>query len=1167
MRDVKKSSDLHHRLLTLLFAGLFFTVSNSYSATIAYWQLDGANDSRDVVNNDGMYYDLNLTGVLNNYSSAVTNLTNPDQSIWRTGFGTARDNPSAQQFTGSQKWTRTKPHPFGFYPKSSFTVEGWFKSALISDGIKPFISSRTSVSGWKGWDVRDYLSKGVHLMIFLIVDGNNVSKQLQANIESDRWYHFAAIWDGNNGNFGKMSLYLAGQLKASLDIQQNLKSTDGGDFRIGESFIGMLDEIRFSNKALRADEFLNYTAKVGRLKTIAYWQLNNIGSQPDLIADDNVFYDLQSYGSASLAQPAVNIIPNPETGPRRINSDSPFCDVNSISLSGNDGFFLFDENDIFKFSTNWSFTFEGWVKLTGLQSIQCIAGTRQYASGWSGWELDAIANGSKLRFTISDKSANQEFIDAPVSLNNWYHFACVWCHDKGQYGTMEFYLNGNLAGSISGHPLWTGIYGGRLALGTRSAISDINGLPVWQDIPLTGCLDEVRFTYGALRPISFLNGGDYCGGQYHSYPFTDLSKDCGVDFRDFSVIAENYFNVNNDAHTQVSMRKYEVYSPNIKKAIIVDSTDSNNLQHNNAPAIAHYRGKYYAVWYGNFCGIENSCNQKIYYSTSVDNLNWTLPQPIAENPNYPNLLPPWGIQAQFGLFNLNHDQELWCIFTCVGGNIPHRTYLARLIDPADGWKFNRDVNGSPIALIADINIPALHDGITYYPFASGNPALLANGRIIMPMILQQKDESWMTKWSDRRKYAASFYTDDNGSTWHLDFNSIVSAPKDDKYNIWENSYVQQHDGKVRLFARNNASPISSECLITALGDSNASNFGPSIFSHTRTIISRPGFLNDEFRKYMVHCDNANIESWRDDRKNAAIYTSRSGMDDFIAGICFAPGEYTVTYPQMCENDGKLQIIYGALKAKAGEDIHQALGINVQVSILDPAPGPDSYLIMPRSDVRNIISAEDRAYDADSKIETRIDHIKNDNVDYLRFYGNASAGMEVDIVDPNNSVLTIILPVFIENAEPNKILRLLTIGDGGILLGYDYAEPNQLKIFIDGVWSDAGTIDYGSWNTIEITISAKEIVTRTQFGKKVHLPARSFSGRIYLGDGFPDYLLDGRSRFLIDTAALLSRVQQDGVSGVCGDSNHDYSPVDINYDCMVDYKDIRIFAEDWLKRTY
>ncbi len=628
-----------------------------------------------------------------------------------------------------------------------------------------------------------------------------------------------------------------------------------------------------------------------------------------------------------------------------------------------------------------------------------------------------------------------------------------------------------------------------------------------------------------IEAIRRFDVGTYCGAFDNPYPPGDLNKDCSTDLWDFNRLAQNW-QINTMNSTVSEMRTYEVYEPTITRAFISNAA-TDPLQHNNGPGITFYRGLFYATWYGGEENYEAAPGQRIFVSTSPDAVNWT--EPFSFTPRMPS-----SIQWQPGLINYNNDQALWCFWTHHFGS---GIYFSFLGNPQGNW-ISLNVLGK--VTLGDAQ---------YNPFVSGNPIVLESGRIIVPIILQ---EDGVLDWYLRRKYATTLYSDNGGMSWTWNQNGLVQTPGN-IYSIWENTYIQQYDGQVRMFARNNDATTAEETLVTAVGDPNAENFEPSSFSATRTIRSRPGTHQTGQRYYMFHCDNPSIVSWRDDRMNLALYCSRSGKDDFVAGVPIINDEPTLVYPQGHEHDGKLYVIYCG--------IYDNLPLHVKVATMDPAPDPQKYYIFPRSEVRNLTDNDP------AQTEKRITHITENGKDHLLFYGNASAGLDMDIVEPDASTINLVLPVYIESSVSGEMIRLLTVGDKDIILGYDRATYGKLQLCVDGIWQPSCDFDATKWNHLIITVNHSQIVVRNGQSVSVHSPAESFSGRVYLGDGFPDQFLDENSRFYVDVKGLFSRVQANDPQGVCGDILHGFPVADVNYDCRVDGDDARMIARDWLTDTF
>ncbi|MFH1614816.1 MAG: hypothetical protein ABIG61_07015 [Planctomycetota bacterium] len=614
-----------------------------------------------------------------------------------------------------------------------------------------------------------------------------------------------------------------------------------------------------------------------------------------------------------------------------------------------------------------------------------------------------------------------------------------------------------------------------------------------------------------------------CSDPGMTYLPADLNLDRCVNLLDISIFASAWMNesIPESDFNFTDLRCYEVYEPNVTKSFIVNYATSP-LQYNHDASIAFYRGQFYAAWNANTVRFEGVGGQRNYLATSTDGINWSEPVPFS--------LSTSSTQWQPNLLNYNNDESLWCLWTAQ----PY-TYFSKLTDPNDQW--------SHTPVIEKITV----DSVVFNTFASQNPVVLRRGRVLQPITFTEMTSG---DWYARKKYCGVIYTDDAGQTWHFDPTSLVANPVDPGH-IWESMYVQQYDGNVRMFARNDTPdpPAQDEALITALGDSYGLNFGPGSFSSIRTVVSRCWVADVGPRKLMLHHDYAPT-TFTTSRLNIALFSSRSGLDDFVAGVPVINDERQVMYPQACVHGNKMYVVYSQSWSPR----------NMKCAIVDPVPNADKYYVFPRAAHRRLTNNDPPL------TEACIQHIASGETNYLCFSGNAAAGLDIDIVDPCTATLTLVIPVFVESCSPGATLRFLCIGDGQIQLGYDNSEPNQFRILIDGIWYDAGPFAPDAWNTVIITVNKDSIVTYNMGQSVSHNPASSFSGRVYLGDGYPEDFLDNSTRFIIDVKQLGSRVSPTGQNGTCGDSAHQFTKGDLNLDCVTNLDDLAELLDHWLTET-
>ncbi|MBI5061468.1 MAG: hypothetical protein HZB67_04095 [Candidatus Aenigmarchaeota archaeon] len=169
---------------------------------------------------------------------------------------------NALEFDGSNDYIIK--NPFGGFSGNAISVEFWIKTAAGGDGIISYAVVGASTE-------------------FLISDSSGIriyrnSSYVDTNVavNDNKWHFIAVTWDGNSGNTivykdGKKSYEGSlAQGKAiisggSMVIGQN-QGNVGDSFQAGQEFIGVIDEIKISNKVKTFDEILNDYGKIARMK-------------------------------------------------------------------------------------------------------------------------------------------------------------------------------------------------------------------------------------------------------------------------------------------------------------------------------------------------------------------------------------------------------------------------------------------------------------------------------------------------------------------------------------------------------------------------------------------------------------------------------------------------------------------------------------------------------------------------------------------------------------------------------------------------------------------------------------------------------------------------------------------------------------------------------------
>lgn len=291
------------RNLIVSFLVLLLILSSSQAKTVVYWQLDGAADNKDAMENNWPdNYDLQAFGTLGNGETVAGTgsftVPNPSIAAWKpeAGDGDATISSNGQSFSGGAGWYTPEIAPeLQFDVTKSFTAECWFN---LSNTLTQYIMGNrhansvtdtgsgtvdTAVGWYTGWNL---WNTGTGLTLYIRGDsqmpGLAGSPSVDVNITSsvaitaNTWYHVAVVWDHDDGTYGKCTLYLDGVEVASASGDVSWNGVSGGNFAVGQRALwvdeddlgagiywgntglnGTLDEIRYVDEALVPTQFLN----------------------------------------------------------------------------------------------------------------------------------------------------------------------------------------------------------------------------------------------------------------------------------------------------------------------------------------------------------------------------------------------------------------------------------------------------------------------------------------------------------------------------------------------------------------------------------------------------------------------------------------------------------------------------------------------------------------------------------------------------------------------------------------------------------------------------------------------------------------------------------------------------------------------------------------------
>ena len=565
-------------------------------------------------------------------------------------------------------------------------------------------------------------------------------------------------------------------------------------------------------------------------------------------------------------------------------------------------------------------------------------------------------------------------------------------------------------------------------------------------------------------------------------------------------------------------KPYQLYQPTLEYTTIWKGKydpDANSLAYNHCAAIEFFNGKFYAMWQGNISGVEgHNINRgtpvELWLRTSDDFKSWSDPakflssEKLCENP-----FKGATQQVQAGLLNYNGN-ELWCFFLHQGNKENDGLYLSRL-NKGGKWKNERI-------------LPSLVEigGKMYSFYTSVSPVVFSSGRIALPLTFISQEQIEFEKGGKKtvqpKRFNGVVYSDNEGTTWQ--FSNLVSHPSDFSA-MWEPAVYEQADGKIRLFVRNLFHPATGEPqsgqFLSCVGrgvqkgtpmvfDEDAQLCPMELFGDRAAVVKLTAG-----RFFMLHHDLFTYQHKFSERRNTALFFSRGGGDDFVAGPVITAGDEAGSYAQGIEANGKLFVLYTTGKHIRKPD-PETVEFDIKGVCIDPAPGPASFYIWPRNR---------------SKFPYKVPFLTNTaEKTCVVFEQGASAGVETDPVF--NGTLEAEFSFKITELQKTGDLILCSFGDKlPVRIGVPSNRPDALYAYTDAGWQKIGSLKPGAWQKLQISFqSGKFVITLNEMTATFRYPANGMNPRFYLGDGYEvdrQYPSNTGSAFMIDLMSFKTRV--------------------------------------------
>ena len=143
------------------------------------------------------------------------------------------------------------PNPSLIYSDTGFSVECWFKAAMLGEPMF-FICHQEAGNSAEGFHLR---WAGGNVVYAAISDGTNeASTAIGGTLNADQWYHIVASWDHSNK---KKYVYIDGILR-QVETESSMGTiAPNADIHIGtrrgetdQDFIGQIDDVKLYNRIL-----------------------------------------------------------------------------------------------------------------------------------------------------------------------------------------------------------------------------------------------------------------------------------------------------------------------------------------------------------------------------------------------------------------------------------------------------------------------------------------------------------------------------------------------------------------------------------------------------------------------------------------------------------------------------------------------------------------------------------------------------------------------------------------------------------------------------------------------------------------------------------------------------------------------------------------------------
>ncbi|MCP4613586.1 MAG: LamG domain-containing protein, partial [Planctomycetes bacterium] len=283
-------------------------------------------------------------------------------------------------------------------------------------------------------------------------------------VPADQWTHFAVTGDGTN-----FRIYVNGDLSQESDFQttdgENTTYYIGGDTNLGESYAGMIDDVRVYNQALSSAEVSELAGKTGDPSLVIYYSFDEVG---DIVADQS------GKGHDGVVVGDVTAEAEGMYGGAANFANGGFLDLDGPSIPAED-------------IPTSAMTLAAWIKIANTGGDHEIFSARASDESWL-IHPEPKSSGD-IRWLLRSYGGTTIFqIRAgAVTWDEWLHFAGTYDKDSAK---AALYINGELIEEMDvDNPA---DIAGDWGLGARV------GKTIDDGRPYTGLMDEFRMYTRAL---------------------------------------------------------------------------------------------------------------------------------------------------------------------------------------------------------------------------------------------------------------------------------------------------------------------------------------------------------------------------------------------------------------------------------------------------------------------------------------------------------------------------------------------------------------------------------------------------------------------------------------------------------------------------------------------